>query len=396
MQMPVTKFSEFARHRKEFIRIDDFQTYTRARVQLHWRGIVERDRLEGAAIKTKNQQVARTGELLVAEIDAKVGGIGIVPPELDEAVVSSHYFLFDIDETKCLRKWLDFFIRSGALEDQVAARGSTNYAAIRPQHVLAFQMPLPSIPEQRRIVARIEELSAKIEEPRRLRRITTEETEALPLAELSTLFRKLSGKYGTVRLEELLTEAGYGSSEKCDSERMGGGTPVLRIPNVASERITLEDLKYARLSVRDTERLSLSEGDILVVRTNGSLQLVGRSAVVPNLDERFAFASYMIRLRFNGRCIAPEYAQRMLQHLRVSGALVDFARTTAGQYNVSLGRLRSAEIPVPPLPEQRRTIAYLDDLQAKVDAVKKLQKESEDELNALMPSILSRAFAGEL
>src|SRR5437762_14385562 len=105
MQMPITKFSEFLRHRKDFIVINDLETYKRARVQLHWRGVVVRDQVEGALIKTKDQQVARNGELLVAEIDAKVGGIGIIPPYLDGAVVSSHYFLFEIDEHKCLRIW---------------------------------------------------------------------------------------------------------------------------------------------------------------------------------------------------------------------------------------------------------------------------------------------------
>ena len=55
---------------------------------------------------------------------------------------------------------------------------------------------------------------------------------------------------------------------------------------------------------------------------------------------------------------------------------MDFARTTAGQYNVSLGRLRAAEIPVPPLAEQRRIVAELDALQAEVDALKRLQAET--------------------
>ena len=177
---------------------------------------------------------------------------------------------------------------------------------------------------------------------------------------------------------------------------MEGGIPVLRIPNVASERISLSDLKYARLGDRDSQRLVLVAGDILVVRTNGSLSLVGRSAVVPELDEPSAFASYMIRLRFDRRRLAPEYAQRMLQYLRIAGVLVDFARTTAGQYNVSLGRLRSAEIPVPPLPEQRRILAELDALQAQVDALKRLQAETAAELDALLPALLDRAFKGEL
>ncbi len=262
------------------------------------------------------------------------------------------------------------------------------------------KVELPDLPsplaEQRRVVARIEALAAQIHAARTLRHQAAEEAEALPLAELSAVFNREAKQRGTIRLEDLITEAGYGSSEKCDAERADGSTPVLRIPNVASERINLVDLKYARLNQRDSERLLLSEGDVLVVRTNGSLELVGRSAVVPKLEEPFAFASYMIRLRFDRKRIAPDYAQRMMQHLRVAGVLVDFARTTAGQYNVSLGRLRAAEIPIPPLAEQRRIVVELDALQAEVDALKRVQAETAAELDALLPALLDRAFNGEL
>ncbi|MGH3851077.1 MAG: hypothetical protein ACRDRT_15525, partial [Pseudonocardiaceae bacterium] len=55
-----------------------------------------RDIVPGTAIKTKKQQVVRAGEVLVAEIDAKVGGFGVIPGELDGAIVSSHYFTFEI------------------------------------------------------------------------------------------------------------------------------------------------------------------------------------------------------------------------------------------------------------------------------------------------------------
>lgn len=393
---PTVRLSEVLRHRKEFITIDDLTCYKRPRVQLHVQGIVLRDEVPGALIKTKTQQVCRASEFLVAEIDAKVGGFGIVPDSLSGSIVSSHYFLFVVDESKLERRFLDFFIRTSTFREQVAAQGSTNYAAIRPAHVLGYEIPLPPLAEQRRVVARIEELAAQIHEARVLRRQAVEEAEVLPLAELRTVFNREAKERGTIRLENLITEAGYGSSEKCDAERADGATPVLRIPNVASERINLVDLKYAQLNQRDSERLILSEGDVLVVRTNGSLELVGRSAVVPQLEEPCAFASYMIRLRFDRKRIAADYAQRMMQHLRVAGVLVDFARTTAGQYNVSLGRLRTAEIPVPPLPEQRRIVAELDALQAEVDALKRLQSETVAELDALLPAILDRAFRGEL
>jgi len=91
---PKVRLGEVLRHRKEFITIDDLTTYRRPRVQLHVQGIVQRDEVPGALIKTKKQQVCREGEFLVAEIDAKVGGFGIVPSALDGSIVSSHYFLF--------------------------------------------------------------------------------------------------------------------------------------------------------------------------------------------------------------------------------------------------------------------------------------------------------------
>lgn len=155
MSYPLVKLEAFLRLRSEFVVIDDFATYKRLRVQLHGRGIVVRDLVAGIDIKTKKQQVVRSGDFLVAEIDAKVGGFGVVPPEGDGAIVSSHYFLFEIDESKCLPGWLEAYIRSGDLEDQVNARGSTNYAAIRARHVLEFEISLPNSIEQERVLKKI-------------------------------------------------------------------------------------------------------------------------------------------------------------------------------------------------------------------------------------------------
>ena len=65
------------------------------------------------------------------------------------------------------RRFLHYFCRTQA-SNRVTAKGTTNYAAIRPVTSLVYQMPLPSLNEQRRIVARIEELATRIEEGRRV------------------------------------------------------------------------------------------------------------------------------------------------------------------------------------------------------------------------------------
>jgi type I restriction enzyme S subunit len=79
---PLVPLGKVITPHKEFVGIDDTQEYRRCRVQLHAQGIAMRDRLGGAMVKTKKQQVCRAGELLVAEIDAKVRGCGIEPNNL--------------------------------------------------------------------------------------------------------------------------------------------------------------------------------------------------------------------------------------------------------------------------------------------------------------------------
>ena len=182
IQWPRVPLGTVLRQRKEFITIDDLQTYRRPRVRLHSQGIVLRDEVPGALIKTKTQQICRSGEFLVAEIDAKVGGFGIVPKDLDGSIVSSHYFLFHVDDSELHRQFLDYFIRTPEFGDQVAAQGSTNYAAIRPAHVFAYEIPRPPLADQRRVVARIDKLAAQIDEAGQLRHETVEDVENLFVA----------------------------------------------------------------------------------------------------------------------------------------------------------------------------------------------------------------------
>lgn len=179
MGWPVVALGEVVRHRKEFVTIEPDETYSRCRVQTSARGIVLRDRVPGDAIKTKKQQVCRAGEFLVAEIDAKLGGYGIVPDELNGAIVSSHYFLFEIDEQYLLRRFLHWYCQTSNFLEQVNARGSTNYAAIRPGNVLTYTIPLPSLDEQHRIAAKLDKVAALVAEVRRLRQEIRQETLAV-------------------------------------------------------------------------------------------------------------------------------------------------------------------------------------------------------------------------
>ena len=118
----IVPLEKVLRYRKEFIHISDLEKYKRCRVQCHVQGIVLRDLVEGTQIRTKNQQICKEGDFLVAEIDAKLGGFGIVPEELEGAIVSSHYYLYEIDEDLLDRSFFSFFIRTPYFRDQVSSQ----------------------------------------------------------------------------------------------------------------------------------------------------------------------------------------------------------------------------------------------------------------------------------
>ena len=94
-----------------------------------------------------------------------MGGFGIVPESLAGAIVSSHYFTFEIDRTRLLPGFLDAFIRVGFVTRSIetSVRGSLNYAAIRPAHILRMHFPFAPIQDQERVIERMARASHAID-----------------------------------------------------------------------------------------------------------------------------------------------------------------------------------------------------------------------------------------
>lgn len=394
MGYPEVPLGTVVKHRKEFIEIDDTQTYKRCRVKLHAAGIVLRDEVSGSEIKTKRQQVCRADELLVAEIDAKHGGFGIVPAALEGAIVSSHYFLFEIDEAALDHSFLGHYIRTPAFRDQVAAQGSTNYAAIRPQNVLDYTMPLPPPWEQQRIVARVEELAAKVEEARGLRR--TASTDVLIRAMNEAIIA--DSRWSRMPLGEIVTGSQNGLAPRPKNDPPG--TRILRISAATSRPngvVDETDYKYLELGNRQEDNFRLLPGDLLACRFNGNLAYVGRFAIFQGRsEEQYVYPDKLIRFRADPSHAISGYIRSAMNSPSVRTAIEEKCATTAGNIGISAGALKTIELPVPPLFEQRRIVAYLEDMQGKVDSLKRLQAETAAELEALMPSILDQAFRGAL
>jgi type I restriction enzyme S subunit len=245
-----------------------------------------------------------------------------------------------------------------------------------------------------RIVARIEELAARIEEARYLRRRAIEESKALLSATSKYFFSEDCTKFQKGKLEEFTRRITKGESPEWQGFIYQDSGPLfVRSENVLWGELDLS--KQVHIPAEFHKKLSRSQlhpGDVLINLVGAS---IGRSCVVPdNIGEANVNQAVAV--------ISPDTAQLAsdyLMHFLISApaqSMIQGGKVETARPNISLGDLRELVLPVPPLEEQRRIVVYLDDLQTKLDALKCLQTETAAELDALMPSILERAFRGEL
>lgn len=196
-------------------------------------------------------------------------------------------------------------------------------------------------------------------------------------------------------LDQLVAESSYGTSVKCNYE--SGGTPVLRIPNVSGGKLDLRDMKSSITELGIGELDHLAVGDVLVIRTNGSIGLVGRAAAVTcALPVPHYFASYLLRLR----CIETTYIHRWIVAVLSAGAgrkwLEARAASSAGQHNISLSTLLTMSIPLPPLEEQARILNAIEDGQETIEQQSKAFEMSLKQSTFQRQNILRAAFSGQL
>lgn len=146
------------RARVDRVRIDDDATYTRPRVQLHFRGARIRDAVPGRDIGSRNQTLVRAGDLIVSRIDARNGAMAILPEELDGAIATNDFPVFEIATDRIWPAYLRYALFHPSMVDVYGrlSRGSTNRRRLEVSAFLALLIPLPTLEEQTKIAAQLE------------------------------------------------------------------------------------------------------------------------------------------------------------------------------------------------------------------------------------------------
>ena len=177
---------------------------------------------------------------------------------------------------------------------------------------------------------------------------------------------------------------------KCSYEPTG--EPVLRIPNISKGRINIDDLKYGPLLEREALELRLQVGDILMVRSNGSLSLVGRPALVEAHVAGYCYAGYLVRVRTSDLDLYSRYLVLALSTTDVRNQIEIPIRTTVGLKNVNATELSELTLPLPPLAEQHRIITKVDELMALCDQLERRLIFTQSENYNLLKAVLNQAL----
>ncbi len=277
-----------------------------------------------------------------------------------DGICSAHAMVLRAKSGAVLARFLPFFMQSDVFMERAKAISVGSLSPTINWRTLANEeFSLPPLAEQQRIVRALSATES-------LRRRLLDLVALQETASRSCLVDRLRSFSTTLPLSQLTNTIEYGTSLRTHSDNTG--VPVLRIPNILRGALDPRTVKYAHLSPAELERFRLADGDVLMVRTNGNPDYVGRCVVVSELPETMAFASYLLRIVPKATKIRPKFVAAALNALSTRRDLRAHVRSSAGNYNISASSLRSVNIPCPPLRDQDLLLKELATLSSARDA----------------------------
>lgn len=354
--------------------------YKQITARLWGKGLTLRGEVPGAAIAAPRQFCAKAGQFLISRIDARHGAFGIVPAELDGALVSNDFPCFDIDASTVLPHYFEWYSRTPQFVDlcRRASEGSTNRVRMKEEKFLKMAVPLPSLEEQFRIVQRLDMVAALVAERRRAIEAAERETQALllkafqraadgaplrPMSEVAPLVR---------RPVEIDLEGTY---------------PELGVRSFGRGTFHKPDLIGAELSWQ--KPFLVQEGDLVfsnIKAWEGAFAVAG-----PDDHGRVGSHRYLTCVPVDGLATA-EFIWFYLQtHEGISK--VQTASPGSADRNRTLGQsaLEAITVPTPPIERQH----WFNSIQTKAREARAIRASTAQDVEALIPAMLDEIFNGK-
>ncbi|HEY9625913.1 MAG TPA: restriction endonuclease subunit S [Coleofasciculaceae cyanobacterium] len=377
----------------EWIEVASAEQYKQVTVKMWGKGVELRNEVLGSEIAASRRLKVHHEQFILSRIDARHGAFGLIPNELEGAVVTNDFPVFTLNSDLLSPQFLSWMSKTASFVDicRNASEGTTNRVRLKEEKFLTTKVFLPSLEEQRRIVARIEELAGKIEEARGLRKRAIEEIKAFNKSVMGKFFNS-TARYESVVLESVCsTIIDNLHSNPMYSET---GVPCIRSSDVSWGALNLDTARktseeeYKKRTVRGEP----VENDIVLVREGGG---TGKAAIVEK-GQRFSLGQRVMMLRPDSNKVLPKFClyQILSPFLQEEQILPRCAGSASPHLNI--GDLRKFRFLLPPMLEQQQIVDHLDELRDKANRMKSERESALKEFDALLPAILDKAFKGEL
>lgn len=277
------------------------------------------------------------------------------------------------------------------------SKHGTTVASIETSALLSFEIPIVDLDEQHRIVAEIEKQFSRLDEAvANLKRVKAN----LKRYKAAVLKAAVEGRLSTSDL----TATSWRRVRVRDCSQIIGGLtkspkrqsyvkkyPYLRVANVYANELRLAEIEHIGVADSELGKLLLHRGDLLVVEGNGSPEQIGRVAIWDASIQDCVHQNHLIKIRF-GAEVVPEWAAMWLLSPGGRSEIKKVASSTSGLYTLSIGKVGSLVLPLPPLQVQEHIVA---EASRQLSILKALEAETVSSLarsSALRGSVLKRAF----
>lgn len=351
--------------------------YDEITIRLWGKGVISRGKVRGADVTTP-RRVVRANQLILSKIDARNGAIGLVPQELDGAIVSNDFPSFEFADSRQLDpEFMGWMVRSRHFVDlcKAASEGTTNRVRIKEDRFLAQQIVLPSLAEQQAIVGRLDTLADKV-------RQVNEHLDAIE----RDAGRLLANRYSHLCRDADLRELG-----------------AVLMPS--TEYVALElDEEYKEITIRLWGKGIVSRGRLLGSQIRSARRALRNNQLVfSKIDVRHG-AIGIVPQELSGAVVSNDFPSfdidnsqittEFLSYLVSSDGFINRCREassgTTNRVRLSEGTFLQLTVPVPSLKHQRT----FDTLQAKVAELKSRHATIRQANDALIPATLERVFSG--
>ena len=404
----------------ERVKVEKDKEYQLIGVKWYCEGTFHRETVKGNEISAPYLAPVIPNAFIYNRLFAWKQSFAIVPQQHSGFYVSNEFPQFIVDTSKILPEYLYLIFRLQKTVHAVLS-ASVGSAAVsrnrfKEEEFLKFEIPVPPLNIQRAIVTRWQQKQkdaaqaeaqvTQIEDnlqtqvfsdlglrvPARTQKPKAFLTGWHAFDRWSVSFNQAClnsvdiehGKYPVLELGNILSTVQYGTSEKANGRQIG--VPVLRINNIKNGMIDISDLKHVPLDGKTKYGLLLQDGDILIIRTSGSRDLVGSCATFHEPRE-YVFASYLIRLRVEKDKAHPDYISWFINS-PLGRQQIDALSRQIMQNNINSVELRSLQIPLPPLDVQRAIVEKVQASRAETARQRaqtaQIRKEAESELEALI------------